>query len=163
MAWWFLAILIGLIDCVGYLEPIGRFRMASIEEMNSLREVIAALFHRKFYLPWWEHDMWWRCRPKRVPIRKLRLLSWYYLRRNSNLYDILFFVNPTVLLTMSFGGGVVARKYLTCARERSRGRTLRRSRTRPRLGTTNMLEWVHTTFKHQNDLLYACMHRNQRC
>ena len=40
--------------------------------------------------------MRWRCRPKRVPIRKLRLHSWYYLRRNSNLYDILFLVNPTV-------------------------------------------------------------------
>ena len=31
------------------------------------------------------------------------------------------------------------------------------------LGTTNMLEWVHTTYKHQNNLLYACMHRNQHC
>ena len=31
------------------------------------------------------------------------------------------------------------------------------------LGTTNMLEWVHTTYKHQNDLLYACMHKNQHC
>jgi hypothetical protein len=31
------------------------------------------------------------------------------------------------------------------------------------LGTTNMLKWVHTTYKHQNDLLYACMHRNQHC
>jgi hypothetical protein len=32
------------------------------------------------------------------------------------------------------------------------------------LGTTNMLEWVHTTNKHQNDLLWcACMHRNQHC
>jgi len=38
--------------------------------------------------------MRWRCRPKRVPIRKLRLHSWYYLRRNSNLYDILFFREP---------------------------------------------------------------------
>ena len=45
-------------------------------------------------LPWWEHDMRWQCRPKRVPIRKLRLHSWYYLRRNSNLYDILFFREP---------------------------------------------------------------------
>ena len=45
------AILIGLINRVGCLEPIGRFRMTSIEEMNSLRlrEAIAALFHRKFY------------------------------------------------------------------------------------------------------------------
>jgi hypothetical protein len=31
------------------------------------------------------------------------------------------------------------------------------------LGTTNMLEWVHTTYKQQNDLLCACMHRNQHC
>ena len=31
------------------------------------------------------------------------------------------------------------------------------------LGTTNMLEWVHTTYKHQNDLLCTCMHRNQNC
>ena len=43
------AILIGLINREGCLEPIGIFRMARIEEMNSLREVIAALFHRKFY------------------------------------------------------------------------------------------------------------------
>ena len=31
------------------------------------------------------------------------------------------------------------------------------------LGTTNTLEWVHTTNKHQSDLLCACMHRNQHC
>ena len=31
------------------------------------------------------------------------------------------------------------------------------------LGTTNMLEWVHTTNKLQSDLLCACMHRNQHC
>ena len=31
------------------------------------------------------------------------------------------------------------------------------------LGTTNVLEWVHTTYKHQNELLCTCMHRNQRC
>jgi hypothetical protein len=29
--------------------------------------------------------------------------------------------------------------------------------------TTNMLEWVHTTYKDQNDLLCTCMHRNQNC
>jgi hypothetical protein len=27
--------------------------------------------------------------------------------------------------------------------------------------TTNMLEWVHTTYKHQNDLLCACMHAQE--
>ncbi len=32
-----------------------------------------------------------------------------------------------------------------------------------RLGTTNMLEWVQTTNKHQNDLLCARMHRKQYC
>ena len=32
-----------------------------------------------------------------------------------------------------------------------------------KLGTTNTLEWVHTTNKHQSDLLCACMHRNQDC
>ena len=40
---------IGLIDHVGYVEPIECFTSKRIEEMNSLREVIAALFHRKFY------------------------------------------------------------------------------------------------------------------
>jgi hypothetical protein len=35
---------------------------------------------------------------------------------------------------------------------------------RDELGTTNMLlERVHTTYKHQNDLLCTCMHRNQNC
>ena len=28
------------------------------------------------------------------------------------------------------------------------------------LGNTNMLEWVHTTYKHQNDLLHACTGTN---
>ncbi len=40
---------IGLIDRVGYVEPIECFTSERIKEMNSLREVIAALFHREFY------------------------------------------------------------------------------------------------------------------
>ncbi len=40
---------IGLINRVGYLEPIEYFTSARIEDMNSLREVIAALFSWKFY------------------------------------------------------------------------------------------------------------------
>jgi len=48
-------------------------------------------------LPWWEHDMQWWCRPKRVPIRERRLRAWYYLRRNLNLYEI-GVVKPTLLL-----------------------------------------------------------------
>ena len=39
-------------------------------------------------LPWWEL---WRCHPKRVPIREQRHCSWYYLCRNSNLYEIFLF------------------------------------------------------------------------
>ncbi len=33
------------------------------------------------------------------------------------------------------------------------------------VGTTNMLEWVHTTYKHHNVVVYicTCMHRNQHC
>ena len=42
---------IGQIDCVGYVELIECVTCARIEEMNSLREVIVALFHRKFAVP----------------------------------------------------------------------------------------------------------------
>jgi len=85
-----MAHVIGLIDCVGYLEPIECFTCMRIEEMNSLREVIAALFHRKFYHGESRTCKWW-CRPKRVPIRERRHRAWYYLRSNSNLYEISLF------------------------------------------------------------------------
>ena len=52
---------IGLIDRVEYVEPIECFTSARIEDMNWLREVVAALFHQKFYhgesttCKWWCH------------------------------------------------------------------------------------------------------------
>ena len=87
---WFLVHVIGLIDRVGYVEPIECFTCTRIEEMNLLREVIAALFHRKSY-----HGesttCKWRCCPKRVLIRERGHSACYYLRRNSNLYEIFLF------------------------------------------------------------------------
>ena len=68
--------------------------------MNSLREVIAALFHRKFYHGESRTCKWW-CRPKRVPIRERGHRAWYYLRRNSNLYEIFLFVKPAVIVLSS--------------------------------------------------------------
>jgi len=55
-----------------------------------LENVIVFTFHRKFY-----HGesmtCEWRCHLKRVPIRERRHRSWYYLRRNSNMYKIFLF------------------------------------------------------------------------
>ena len=44
MAWWFLAHVTGLIDCIGYLEPIGRFTC-------TIKSILAEYRLRSF-LPW---------------------------------------------------------------------------------------------------------------
>ena len=80
-------------------------------------------------------------------------------------------------LTYTVVGGIARRNSTCnfCSKARIKDQTECRYKTKlgtkicrfPRaplawLGTTNMLEleWVHTTYKHQNDLLCTCMHSN---
>ena len=86
---------IGLIDRVGYLEPIECFTCARIEEKNLLREVIATLFHRKIYHGEARRDGGAVPKESRLENKGIECGTIYVGIRICTKYS--FFVKPTVL------------------------------------------------------------------